>query len=135
MSGRLYELNLGVVAGRGGEPAVAREQRRAKRLGKSNVNSVVGRQIVAQFPYARQKEIVWIPKDRKVGEVGERLAATFRLEFASCRVPANDLRDFDIDQMGRVQGLSRVEQPPFDCRGRRRAKQRFEHGRSIDDDH
>jgi hypothetical protein len=55
MSGRLYELNLGVVAGRGGEPAVAR--------------------------------------------------------------------------------LSRVEQPPFDCRRRRRAKERFEHGRSIDDDH
>jgi hypothetical protein len=64
---------------------------------------------VPQFPNARQKEIVRIPDERKVNEVGEHLAATFRIEFAGRRVPANDLRDFNIDQVRRMQGLSRVE--------------------------
>ena len=53
-----------------------------------------------------------IPEERKVGE---RLVATLRIELASRRVHANDLRDFDIDQMWRVQGLSSVEQPPLHC--------------------
>jgi hypothetical protein len=64
---------------------------------------------------------VRIQEEWKVSEVDEPLATTLRIELASRRVSANDLRDFDIDQIGRVQGLSRVEYAPFDCCRRRRS--------------
>jgi len=90
------------MPGRTGEVAVTGPERRVERFCERDVNSIIGRQIVPQFPDARQKEIVRIPEQRKIGQVGERLSATLRIEFAGCRIPTDDLRDFDVEQMGRV---------------------------------
>ena len=50
-----------------------------------------------------------VSAERKVSEVGESRAAAFAVDLALCRIPANDLRNFDIEQMRRMQRLSRRE--------------------------
>lgn len=101
-----------MTAGRVSETSVARDQRRVERFGKSHIDDVMGGEIVPQFPDPRQKEIVRIPAQGKIGQVGERRAATLPIDLARRRIPADNLRDFDVEQMGRVQRLSRVEQSP-----------------------
>lgn len=130
-----HELYAGSMAGSGGKTPVARQERRVERFGERHVHRVIGRKIAPQFPDARQQEAVRIAAERKVGEVGERRAATLGIDLAGSRVAADDLRDLDIEQMGRVQRLPGVEKPPFHRFGRRRAEQRFEQGRSVDDNH
>jgi len=64
----------------------------------------------------------------KISEVSKSHAAALSIDFTVSGIPANHLRNFDVEQMGRVQCLQRLEQPSFYRRGGRRAKKRFEHG-------
>ena len=78
------------MAGGCGEAPVAREQRRVKRLGQRDIGGVIGRQIVAQLPNARQKEIMPISPQGKVREVGKGQSAALpsggeSLDFAKLR--------------------------------------------------
>jgi hypothetical protein len=43
----------------------------------------------------------------KIGEVGQSRAATVIIDLAIRRIPADHLRDLDIEQMRRVQRLFR----------------------------
>ena len=123
------------LSSRSGEPLVARKQWCVERFGKGDINGVVGREIVPQIPDTRQQEIMRVSAEGKVSEVGKSRAAALVVDLALCRVPADDLRDFDIEQMRRMQRLSRFEQPFFHHPCRRCTKERFEQGRGIDDDH
>ncbi len=124
-----------MMSGCRGESPVAREQRRVERFREGDVDGVVGSEIVPQIPDTRQKEIVRIPAQRKVGQVGESRATTLAIDLASRRIPADDLRYFNIEQMGRMQRLSRIEQPPFHSYRCRRAEECLEQSRSVDHDH
>ena len=66
-------------------------------FGQSDVRGVIGREIIPQVPDARQKEIVWISVQGKVSEVSESHAAALDVDLAVCGVPANDLRNFDVE--------------------------------------
>ena len=88
-----------MMTSRSGEALVPGEQRRGEGFGEGDVYSIIGRQIVAQFPDPRQKQVVRIPAEGEVDQIGERRASTIRIELAGRRIPANDLRYFDIDQM------------------------------------
>jgi hypothetical protein len=62
---------------------------------------------------------VRISVDRKIGQIGQRRATSLRIDRAERRVPADDLRDFDVEKVRRVQGLSSVKQATLDrIRGR-----------------
>ena len=98
-----------MVPGRGGEALVARQQRRVERFGKGDVDGIIGGEIVSQIPDPRQKEIMRVSAERKVGEVGESRATAFAVDLALCRIAADDLRNFDIEQMRRMQRLSGLE--------------------------
>jgi hypothetical protein len=100
------------MTSRGGEALVPGEQRRGEGFGEGDVYSIIGRQIVPQFPDPRQKQVVRIPAEGEVDQIGEHRASTIRIELAGRRIPANDPRHFDIDQMECVHCLSRDEQPP-----------------------
>ena len=104
-----HQFNSRVMAGRGGKAPVTCQQRRLKRFREGDIDSIVGRQIMAQVPDARQKKAVRIPAQRKVAQIGERRAATLRINVAGRFIPAHDLRHFDIEQMRRVQRLPRIE--------------------------
>jgi hypothetical protein len=55
----------------GHKMSAAREQRRIEHFGESNLEGVIGRQIVPQFPHARQHPMMRIPVQRKSREIGE----------------------------------------------------------------
>jgi transposase len=103
------QLDACMMAGRGGEASITREQRSVERLGEGDVDGVVSREIVPQIPDARQKEIMRISVHGKIREIGESRAATFTIDLAVRRISPNHLRDFDVEQMRSMQRLSRVE--------------------------
>ena len=67
-----------------------------------------------------------ISVQRKVREVGQSRAATVIINLATRRIPADHLRDLDVEQMRRVQRLFSVEEPSFHRFRRWRAKEHFE---------
>ena len=135
MTALSHQLDPCMVAGRGGETSVARQQRRVERFGEGDVDGVIRRKIVPQIPDARQKKLVRISMQRKVRKVGESRAAPFAIDLALRRIPADHLRDFDVEQMRCVQRPPRVEEPPVHRYCGRRAKQHLDEGRGVDDDH
>ena len=110
------------------ETSVARDERCFERFSESNVDGVIGGEIVPQFPHARQQHIMGVAVQGKNREVGEGRAALFAVDLPIRRITADHLRDFDIEQMRRVQRLLRIEQASFHCLRRRRAQQHFENG-------
>ena len=98
-----------MMASRSGETPVARKQRSVERFGKGDGDGIRGGEIVSQIPDPRQKEIMRVSAEGKVSEVGKSRAAAFVVDLALCRIPADDLRDFDIEQMRRMQRLLRFE--------------------------
>ena len=109
----------------GSQPPVACQQRCVERLGKRDVGSIIGRQIVPQIPDAGQKEIVRIALQGKVCQIGEGQTAALRPDFAVRSVASDDLGNFDIEQMRRVKRLTRGEQPILHGFRRRCAEQGF----------
>jgi hypothetical protein len=77
---------------------------------------------------------VWVSVQPQVREVSKRHVIAFAVDVAVCRITAQHLCDFDIDQMRRVQGMSGVEEPAFHGFGGRGTQQCFEQCRSIDGD-
>jgi len=130
-----HKFNPRMVTRGRGKALIAREQRRIERLGESDVDGIIGRQIVPQLPYARQQKAMRIALYRKISQVGESLSAALVADLAGCRIAADHMGDFDIEQMRRVERLSPVEQPSFHRFRCRRAEQHFDDSRGVDDDH
>ena len=103
-----------LMAGRSGKPFVACDQDSIEGLGKRDVSGVIGGQVVPQRPNARQKETMAISPQRKVGQVEQGRAAAFAADIASRGIPADHLRDLDVEQMRRVKCLIRNKQACFD---------------------
>lgn len=140
-SGSLYdpplrELDARVPSSRDRKALIPREQSRIEHLRKRNIDGVIGRKVASKAPNAPQKKVMRITADGKVHKIGERRIAAFLIDFAGCDVAAEDLSYFDIEQMRRVQALTRfIEKAPFNRGGGRRAKKDFQQRRCIDDDH
>ena len=56
---------------------ITSEEWSRKRLGQSNVDSVISGHIVPEFPYPMQEDIVWISVDRKVLKIFDGLFSAF----------------------------------------------------------
>jgi len=91
------------MAWRSGETLVAGEEWSVEHFGEGDVHGVIGREIVPQIPHARQKNIVRISAQREVSEVLQGGAAALGIDITVSGVPPNHLRNFDVEQMGRVQ--------------------------------
>ena len=122
-------------AGGAGKPAVARDQRRIQRLGKGDIDGVVGREVVPQIPDSGQQDVVRIALDGHAGEVGHGLATALAIELSRAGVAAKNLGGLDIDEMRRGEGVARIEEPCRDSSGFVRVQEQFDEGRGIDDDH
>lgn len=94
-----------MMARRGGQALVAREERRIKRFGERDIDGIVSREIGAQFPDTWQKDAVRVSAQGKVRQIGKSRPATVRVDLAICRIFTHDLCYFDVEQMGRVQCL------------------------------
>ena len=98
-----------MMAGGPGNARVARDQSRVERFRQRDIGGVIGRQIVSQLPYAGQQEIVPIAAQRKIGKVGQGRTAAGLVDLSLRGMAADHLGNFDIDQIGRMQGLARIE--------------------------
>lgn len=123
------------MARRRGKSLVAREQRRLERLRQSDVHRVVSGEIATQRPHPRQKEVLRIAPQWKVGEIDERRTTALGIELARSRIAPNDLCDLDVDQMRRVQRFPGIKQAPFDRFGGGCPQEHFDQRRSVDNDH
>lgn len=65
IGGLSHQFDRCKMAGRGGETLVAREQRRAERFGKGDIDGVIGREIVPEIPHARQRNSCGYPRKGK----------------------------------------------------------------------
>lgn len=99
-----------------GKGLIEREQWRSKGFRQGDVGCVVGRDIVTQFPYSGQQQIMGITGQVEVCEVFKRLEASRWIELAAQGVTAKDLRNFEIEQVERVKRLVLGEQPTGDLR-------------------
>ena len=130
-----HHLDPRPMAGRSRETSVASEQRSIERFGEGDVDGVVGSEILPQIPNTGQKEFVRIAAQGKIGEIGESHAPTLAVDLAICGIATEHLRDFQIEQIRRVQRLRGVEEPPFHCFRVRPTQESFEERRRVNDDH
>jgi len=93
----LYQFDLRVMAGGRGQAPVARQQWRVERLGQRHIGGVIGRQIVPQIPNAGQEKIMRVALQGKIVKVSKSRAPAFAIDLTLCRIPADHLRDFDVE--------------------------------------
>ena len=125
----------GAMPGRRGDAAVSGHQHRIQRLCKRDVSGVVGREVMPQCPDPLQQDVVRVATQRKILKSIDGAAATSGLDLAGSGVAPQHLGYLDVDQMGRMQRKSLLEQPLLDggsCRG---LQQCFEKRRRVDHDH
>jgi hypothetical protein len=67
--------------------------------------------------------------------VGFRLEPPSSIKFTSPHIPAKDLRDFDIEEMGCMNGFVGVEKPFGHLSSGRSIQQHLDHDRGINNDH
>ena len=72
---------------------------------------------------------------RKIDKIFERLDSPIRIKLTGPRIPAEDLRDFDIEEMGRVKGFVGIEQPLGYLSSGRSIQQHLDHDRGVNNDH
>lgn len=97
-----HHLNTRPMTRRSRETSVASEQRSIERFGEGDVDGIVGREILPQIPNARQKELMRISVQGKIGEVGESHASAFAVDLAARGITSEHLRDFNIEQIRRM---------------------------------
>jgi len=71
----------------------------------------------------------------KIDKVFKRLEPPIGIEFTGPRIPAKDLRNFDIKEMGCVKGFVGVEKPFGHLNSGRSIQQHLDHDRGINNDH
>ncbi len=119
---------------RGSERAIARHQPRIQRLGESDVDGVVGSQIVTQFPRAAEQVDVRVAKDGQHPKVLDRLFGPVEAHLTGANEAAECLDDFYVEQMGSMQVVAVAEQPRLDADTKGRLQEELRHRRRIDDD-
>jgi hypothetical protein len=72
----------------GCQTSVAGQQCGIERLGKGDVNSIIGGKVVPQLPDAGQKQVVWVSVQPQVREVSKRHVIAFAVDVAVCRITA-----------------------------------------------
>jgi len=97
------------VTRRRGKTGIPRHKRGIQGLTQRNVNRVVGRDIVAQFPNARKKELVGIPDQRHISQICQRFPASPVVHLARSVIAAQHLRNFYVNQVGSQENLTGSE--------------------------
>lgn len=78
-------------------------------LGQRNVRRVVRRQVTPQLPDSRQQIGMGMPADGKVHEVVEGTGGAVAGEAADPDEPSENLCDFQVNQMRRLQRFPGIE--------------------------
>ena len=99
---RSNQLDPCVVAYRARQTSVSRHERCVERLGERDIDGVIRRQVVPEFPDARQQKAVRVSVQRKIREIVERCPAPRPIDLTGRCIATNDLRRLDVEQVRRV---------------------------------
>jgi len=91
---------------------IARNQWGIECFSKGYVRRVVSREIVSQFPNPRRQRFVRIAFQWNILVVLEGLRGPNPSDFRTSRVPAQDLKNLKIDEVGSVDCFSLRKQAP-----------------------
>ena len=101
------------MPGSRGQAPVTSDERSRQRLSQSDIDSIISRHVVPEFPYAGQECIVWISVDGEVDEVFQRLLPPLRLHLPEAAIAPQDLSNLKIKEVGRVKGFKRRKNALF----------------------
>jgi hypothetical protein len=116
------------------ECGVPSHERGAERLRESDVGRIVGSDVAAQLPDPGQQDVMGIARQRQVRQVHEGLPPAAGLELSGQGITAEDLRDFEIENVRRMEALSGLEKPFGNARRGRCVEQDLQDRRGVDDD-
>ena len=105
----LRQLHPCAMAGCAGETAVASERAARRGLRRARHRWRHRPTNWRATPTARQEDFVRIAPERKIGEIFERLAASFRAHIAGQSVAAKHMGDLNVDEMRRMERFVRAE--------------------------
>jgi hypothetical protein len=114
------------LASRSRHCAVSGYEWGVQRLRKRQISGVISCQIVRHMPDAGEQDEMGIPRDRKVGEIGESFGAPFGGYDRRPHVAAHHLRDFQVDKMRSMQRLVGGKEEAAHTPCRRRLQEHFE---------
>lgn len=125
------QVDPSVATGRRSQPPIARQEHRVEGFGQRDIGRVIGGEVVSQGPYPRQEQPVRIALHGKVGEISQGGLTSITADIAMGGVTPDNLGDFDIQQMLRMQRLPRSEYLRLDRPCRRRAQKQIYQRRRI----
>src|SRR5688572_10803804 len=108
---RSHRLDPRVVPRRRCNARVARDERSVERFREGDIDGVVGGEVVPQLPDTRQQPSMRMALHRHVDEVPQHLLSPLGQDLSPRGVPADDVRDLHVEQMGDVQCQPGGEQP------------------------
>jgi hypothetical protein len=133
-AGRLRDDYLRLVARSAGETSVRRDQRCREGLRERHVQRVPGGEVVAERPHPVEQRVMGMPHEPERTQVVEGLHGPCGRQRAGLLEPAKNLSDLDVDQVGRVEDLTRGEQQIRDPLVRLTPEQEIQCRRRVDDD-
>jgi hypothetical protein len=104
-------LDSDKIPGEGREPKITGEQRSVKRFTQGDVDCVVCRQVVAQFPNARAKKMVGVSEDGQRCQIGESFVSPGFIEFSEEAISSKNVDDLNVQQVRSVQVPIPVAEP------------------------
>ena len=72
------------------------EQCRLQRFGKSDVDGIIGGEVVAKHPHSRQQNGVRVPPDWKCKKIIQGRLRSLRIEIPCENEPSNNLDNLDV---------------------------------------
>jgi hypothetical protein len=113
---------------------VSRNEWGIQRFSKGQISGVISRQTVPHLPDTSEQNEMRIAGEWKVDEIGESFGAPFSGDDGRAHVTAQDLRDFQIDQMRSMQRLVGGEDEAVHTPSGGRLEENLKNRGSVDDD-
>src|SRR6185437_3445187 len=131
----LKQLNHSCTTRSSSEPAVTRKQRRAQLFRKYDVGCVVSGKIVTAPPDLRQQHEMGVSRDAEVLQIKHCILSAARRNGSFPRQAPQNLRDFKIKEVRRMQRFVARIDAVFNALARRCLKKPVHCGRGIENDH
>jgi hypothetical protein len=126
-----YHLNPHLAA-HFGQRAVSCNEPSIQRFSKCQISGVVGGETVPHFPDAREQDEMWIAREREVGEIGKRLGTPLSGDDRRAHVAAQNLSDFQVDEMRSVKRHVGGEDEAAHVASGRRLEENLKNRGSVD---
>jgi hypothetical protein len=116
------------------ERVVSCDERGVERLSKREVSGVISRQSVAHLPNAGEQDEMRIAGEWKIDEIGDSFSAAFRGDDGRAHVAAQDLGNFQVDEVRSMQRLVGGKDEAAYTRSRGGLEENLKNRGSVDDD-